>query len=77
MGNSLGGRLSPYHPGLAYGHPASGGSSGPQIVHNEVHMTIMGSVMTEHDLVSTVQNGLLKKGLNNWQAGLIPPGRAG
>jgi hypothetical protein len=32
--------------------------------------------MSEHDLAATVSNALLKRGANNWQSGLVLPGRA-
>ena len=37
-------------------------------------MTVQGSVMSEHDLTTTVQNGLLKLGNRNWQTGAVLPG---
>jgi hypothetical protein len=62
------------------GYPAAGygGGGAPAHVTNVTHVTmnVSGSVMTENDLVTSVQNGLLKKGNNNWQTGIIPSGRA-
>ena len=78
MGNRMAGsRLSPYHPGLSYGHPADGGSSGPSGGggHTTVNVTVMGSVMSENDLIAAVSKGLLKQGNRNWQTGVILPGR--
>ena len=61
------------HPGTAYAHPASGGSSGGG---GSVHVTVMGSVVSEQDLIAAVLKGLQGHGSDNWQAGLILPGRA-
>ena len=65
-----------YHPGGFSGGHGGGSGSGNVTIHNETHVTVQGSVMAEHDLANTVQNVLLKKGSNNWQAGLVLPGRS-
>ena len=44
------------------------------MTHNHT-WNIQGSVMSEQNLMSTVQNGLLRLGSNNWQTGVIFPGR--
>jgi hypothetical protein len=67
-----------YHPAAGYGHAGgsgggSGGGGGGTVIH--VTMNVSGNVHTEHDLITAVQNGLLKRGNNNWQAGIVLPGR--
>ena len=75
-----------YHPAMAYaggfggghgGGSGSGSGSGGGDTHVTVNMTVMGSVSTQNDLINAVQRGLLKKGSNNWQVGVIRPGRGG
>ena len=70
MGNRAAGA---YHPGAFSGGGSGGSGSGTVI---NVTMHVQGSVMSENDLVSTVQNGLLKQGLQNWRTGIVPQGRA-
>ena len=78
MGGRLGG-TAPFHVPSGYGHPAAGGfhgGGGGGTTHVTVNVYPQGHVMTEHDLVSVVQNGLLTRGNNNWQSGVVLPGRA-
>lgn len=68
----------PSHGG---GHPAhrpAGHGGGTPVVHNHVtvHMTVQGSVSTEHDLVSHLQEHVLTRANSNWQTGWKLPGRA-
>ena len=70
MGNRV---ASAYHPGYSGGH--GGGGAGDTHTTVNVTMHIQGSVMSENDLISTVQRGLLKKSNSNWQAGIVIPGR--
>jgi TP901 family phage tail tape measure protein len=74
--NRMGSRLAAWRPPAGYGHPAAGGYHGGGTTHIAVTNYISGHVMTEHDLVSVVQNGLLTRGNQNWQAGVVLPGRA-
>ena len=73
MGSQMAGA---FHPGYGGGGHGGGGSgSGGGATNVTVHMTVQGSVMSEHDLTTTVQNGLLKLGNRNWQTGAVLPGR--
>jgi hypothetical protein len=80
MGSQMAGA---YHPGLSYGHAGGyggghgGGGSTTIIYHTDVHMVVQGSVAAQNDLVSAVRKGIRKTANNNWQAGVIPPGRGG
>jgi hypothetical protein len=67
--------LSPQGSGGGYGGAGSGGGTAHVTNHQEIHVHVQGSVMTENDLVTVVQQGLFKRGSNNWQVGVIPPGR--
>ena len=80
--NRMSGRLAtaPFRIPQGYGHPAagggSGGSGGGSVTYvTNVNVTVNGSVQTERDLVNAVQQGLLRKGNNNWSAGVVFPGR--
>jgi hypothetical protein len=76
MGTRLG-SMAPFRPPAGYGHPAAGGSSGgggTTIIH--VHMNIAGNVQAEADLARAMQGHFLTMANNNWQAGLVLPGRA-
>jgi TP901 family phage tail tape measure protein len=68
--------IGAYHGGGGYGS-GSGGGGGTVHNHFNVTLNVQGSVMAEHELVSTVQQGLLVRAANNWQSGVILPGRAG
>ena len=54
------------------GGGGGGGGGGGNVT---VNVTVQGSVMAENDLMTTVQNGLLRLGSNNWTTGVIFPGR--
>ncbi|HEY1324642.1 MAG TPA: hypothetical protein VGF32_30565, partial [Streptosporangiaceae bacterium] len=80
--NRMGSHVAAWRPAAGAGHPAAGGSygggGGNITVQNHYTVTVQvhGSVMSEHDLAATVSNALLKRGANNWQSGLVLPGRA-
>ncbi|HEV2260270.1 MAG TPA: hypothetical protein VGS06_44760, partial [Streptosporangiaceae bacterium] len=57
------------------GHGGSRGGGTVHHHHTTVHVHVAGSVQAEQDLVHTVQQGLFRMGSNNWQSGVIPPGR--
>ena len=58
--------------GSGSGGGGGGGGGGGNVT---VNVTVQGSVMAENDLMTTVQNGLLRMGSQNWQTGIIFPGR--
>jgi TP901 family phage tail tape measure protein len=60
-----------------YGYLPFGGGQMAQHVHYHVNQNVQGSVHAMNDLVDAMQEGLLHKGIQNWQTGIIPPGRAG
>jgi hypothetical protein len=80
MGSQLGGD---FHPGMAYashgggpgGGSGSGGGGGNTIIN--VTVNVAGSVSSQQDLVNAVTKGIRAKGGQNWQTGIIRPGRAG
>ena len=53
----------------------SGSGSGAQVVNITNNITVQGTVMSENDLFGAMQNASLRAGSNNWQTGLIFPGR--
>ena len=57
------------------GGGSGGGGGGGVSHHTHVHVNVQGSVMSENDLMTTVQNGLLRLGANNWATGVIFPNR--
>lgn len=77
----MGSRLSmaPFRPPAGYGHPAAGGSfSGGGGHGGTEQININVKVMVDgHELASVVQEKVLTKSNNNWQSGIILPGRAG
>jgi hypothetical protein len=78
MGSRMAGA---YHPSLAYaghggGAGAGSGGGGNITYHTDVHVTVMGNVSTQNDLITAVKKGLLKTGSQNWQTGIVRPGRA-
>jgi hypothetical protein len=79
MGSQM---TSAYRPSIGaysgHGGGSGGGSGGGGgDTHITVNMTVNGSVSTQQELVNAVKKGLLKTGSNNWQTGIIRPGRAG
>ena len=63
-----------FHPGYSGGSGGSGSGGVGNTVIN-VSMNIQGSVMSENDLANTVQRAFNKRGNNNWQTGIVLPGR--
>jgi hypothetical protein len=65
----------------AAGHAAPGGHGGGHggggTVVNNYYVTVQGSVTTQQDLLSSLQEMHLTKAANNWQGGWQLPGRAG
>jgi TP901 family phage tail tape measure protein len=74
MGGRLAGGFS-RPPGGGYGGGGAGGG-GTVTVTNIFHVTVQGSVMTEHDLAAHLQDVQQAHANNNWQGGWQAPGRA-
>ena len=72
----MGSRLSGAHPGVSYGHDGAFAGGGHSVtVHQTINVNVSGSVMSDNDLANTVQRAFNKRGNNNWQTGLVLPGR--
>ena len=77
----MGSRLYGGHPGVSYGHDGAaaggwhGGGAQNVTVHQTTNINVSGSVMSDSDLASTIQRVFNKRGNNNWQTGLVLPGR--
>jgi hypothetical protein len=65
------------HGGGSGGGSGGSGGGGTTIINNHYDINIQGSVASEDQLLTRFQQGLLTKASNNWQAGVILPGRAG
>jgi hypothetical protein len=68
------------HPG---GGPSGGGgaggylpsNAGGQHIHYHQNVTVHGSVTSEGDLASRLQDVFVTRSTNNWRSGLVAPGR--
>ena len=62
-------------PAAAAHHAAAHPSHGGVVINNTTHVHVAGSVLTNQDLADHIQRVMLEKGSNNWQAGIVYPGR--
>jgi len=53
-----------------------GGSAGGGTTTHVTHVHVAGSVIAQQDLADHIQTVVLAKNSDNWQAGLVLPGRA-
>jgi Phage-related minor tail protein len=67
-------RAAQAHGGNHHGGGTGGGA--PPVVHVTVNVTVMGSLVSQSDLADHIQGVLLAKNSNNWNAGIVYPGRA-